>query len=91
MKKLAYIIAFFALLGYAQTRYLHFYDDKYEFFEYCFDIYYDIFWPAEYLADLILYKNKDFDFEETMQVVELMISLFENSIENKLVVTAQRI
>ena len=30
MKKLAYIIAFFALLGYAQTRYLHFYDDKYE-------------------------------------------------------------
>ena len=48
MKKLAYIIAFFALLGYAQTRYLHFYDDKYEFFEYCFDIYYDIFWPAEY-------------------------------------------
>ena len=43
MKKLAYIIAFFALLGYAQTRYLHFYDDKYEFFEYCFDIYYDIF------------------------------------------------
>ena len=48
MKKLAYIIAFFALLGYAQTRYLHFYDDKYEFFEYCLDIYYDIFWPAEY-------------------------------------------
>ena len=47
--------------------------------------------PAEYLADLLLYKNKDFDFEETTQVVELMISLFENSIENKLVVTAQRI
>lgn len=47
--------------------------------------------PAEYLADLILYKNKDFDFEETIQVVELMICLFENAVENKLTVTAQRI
>jgi len=57
MKKLAYIIAFFALLGYAQTRYLHFYDDKYEFFEYCFDIYYDIFWPAEYLDSFAIYPS----------------------------------
>ena len=47
--------------------------------------------PEEYLSDLILYKNKDFDFEETIQVVELMISLFENAVENNLVVTAQRI
>ena len=37
------------------------------------------------------YKNKDFDFEETIQVVELMICLFENAVENKLTVTAQRI
>ena len=47
--------------------------------------------PEEYLADLILYKNKVFDFEETTQVVEIMISLFEKAIENELIVTAQRI
>lgn len=36
---------------------------------------------TEYLEDLMLYKNKFFEYDETTQVFELMVSLFEKAIE----------
>ncbi len=37
--------------------------------------------PKEYLADLMLYKNKAFDFEDTAQVFNLLLSLFEKAVQ----------
>lgn len=36
---------------------------------------------AEYLEDLMLYENKNFDYDETTQVFELIVSLFEKAIK----------
>lgn len=36
---------------------------------------------VEYLEDLMLYKDKTFDYDETAQVFDLMVSLFEKAIE----------
>ena len=46
--------------------------------------------PKEYLDDLMLYKDKSFDFEETAQVFNLMVTLFEKAIENGVMVKAER-
>lgn len=35
----------------------------------------------EYFEDLVQYKNKTFDYDETAQVFELMMSLFKKAIE----------
>lgn len=45
--------------------------------------------PKEYLDDLMLYKDKDFDFEETAQVFDLMVTLFEKAIENGVMVKVE--
>ncbi len=45
--------------------------------------------PKEYLDDLMLYKDKNFDFEETAQVFDLMVTLFEKAIENGVMVKAE--
>lgn len=36
---------------------------------------------TEYLEDLMLYENKIFEYDETTQVFDLMVSLFEKAIE----------
>ena len=45
--------------------------------------------PKEYLDDLMLYKDKNFDFEETAQVFDLMVALFEKAIENGVMLKAE--
>ena len=47
--------------------------------------------PKEYLDDLMLYKDKDFDFEETTQVFDLMVTLFEKAIEKGVSVKAEKV
>ncbi len=47
--------------------------------------------PKEYLADLILYKNKAFDFEETARVFDLLLSLFEKAVRLNVKIKAERI
>ena len=39
--------------------------------------------PNEYLDDLLQYKGRTFEFEETMDVLNLMISLLEKAIKEK--------
>ena len=46
--------------------------------------------PTEYLEDLMLYKNKTFDFEETAQVFDLMVALFKKAIANGVSVKAEK-
>lgn len=38
--------------------------------------------PIEYQADLLLYKNKKFEFEETYEIFSLISKLLEQSIQN---------
>ena len=37
--------------------------------------------PSEYLEDLMLYKEKSFEFEETTEVFNLMVSFLEEAIK----------
>lgn len=46
--------------------------------------------PKEYLEDLLLYKDKAFDFTETAQVFNLMVALFENAIKDGVSVVAEK-
>ncbi len=47
--------------------------------------------PKEYLEDLMLYKNKAFDFKETVRVFDLLLSLFEKAVQLDLKIKAERI
>lgn len=44
--------------------------------------------PQEYLEDLMLYIKQDFDFNESRDVLELLINIMQNAIKNGIVVTA---
>ena len=46
--------------------------------------------PKEYLDDLMLYKDKAFDYEETAQVFDLMANLFEKAVETSVSVKAEK-
>ena len=46
--------------------------------------------PKEYLEDLMLYKNKTFDYEETAQVFDLIVALFEKAIEKGMSIKAEK-
>lgn len=46
--------------------------------------------PKEYLADLMLYKNKAFDFKETLRVFDLLVSLFEKAVKLNLKIKASK-
>lgn len=46
--------------------------------------------PKEYLEDLMLYKDKAFDFAETKQVFHLMVALFEKAVETGVPVKAEK-
>lgn len=47
--------------------------------------------PKEYLDDLMLYKNKAFDYEETTGVFDLLIDFFEKAIKSGVFVKAQKV
>ncbi len=47
--------------------------------------------PLEYLDDLMLYKNKNFDFIETTDVFNLLIFIFEKAIKEKLIIKAEKL
>ena len=42
--------------------------------------------PSEYLEDLMLYKEKSFEFEETTEVFNLMVSFLEEAIKQGVIV-----
>lgn len=46
--------------------------------------------PLEYLQDLMIYKNKTFDYDETVQVFHLISSLFEKAIKNGVTIIAKK-
>ena len=47
--------------------------------------------PREYLDDLMLYKDKNFDFEETIQVFRYMVALFEKAIEDGVSINGEKV
>lgn len=47
--------------------------------------------PKEYLEVLMLYKNKTFDYEETAQVFDLIVALFEKAIEKGMSIKAEKV
>ena len=47
--------------------------------------------PAEYLEDLMLYKEKNFDFDETRDVLNLVASLLEKAIREGVPVKAEKV
>lgn len=46
--------------------------------------------PTEYLKDLMLYKEKTFDFDETKDVFNLIVSLLEKAISEGTTVKAEK-
>ena len=46
--------------------------------------------PAEYLEDILLYKDKAFEFDETADVVNLIVELLEKAIKEDVSVKAER-
>lgn len=47
--------------------------------------------PSEYLEDLMLYKEKTFEFEETTEVFNLMVSFLEEAIKQGVNVKAEKV
>lgn len=47
--------------------------------------------PKEYLEDLMLYKDKAFEYDETSHVFELMADLFNKAIEDGMNIMAKKI
>ncbi len=47
--------------------------------------------PAEYLEDLMQYQNKLFDFDETVDVFNLMASTFQRAIKDGKTIKVERI
>lgn len=47
--------------------------------------------PMEYLEDLLLYREKSFDFDETLDVFNLIVSLFERAIEIGSTIKAEKV
>ena len=47
--------------------------------------------PSEYLEDLMLYKEKIFEFEETTEVFNLMVSFLEEAIKQGVNVKAEKV
>ena len=47
--------------------------------------------PSEYLEDLMLYKEKSFEFEETTEVFNLMVSFLEEAIKQCVNVKAEKV
>ena len=47
--------------------------------------------PSEYLEDLMLYKEKSFEFEETTEVFNLMVSFLEEAIKQGVNVKTERV
>lgn len=45
----------------------------------------------EYLDDLMLYKDKNFDFDETKEVFNLIKSLFQKAIKEGVTVKVEKI
>ena len=46
--------------------------------------------PSEYLEDLMLYKEKTFEFEETTEVFNLMVSFLEEAIKQGVNVKSEK-
>ena len=47
--------------------------------------------PSEYLEDLMLYKEKTFEFEETTEVFNLMVSFLEEAIKHGVNVKTEKV
>ena len=47
--------------------------------------------PSEYLEDLMLYKEKTFEFEETTEVFNLMVSFLEEAIKQGVNVKTEKV
>ena len=47
--------------------------------------------PSEYLEDLMLYKEKAFEFEETTEVFNLMVSFLEEAIKQGVNVKTEKV
>ena len=47
--------------------------------------------PSEYLEDLMLYKEKPFEFEETTEVFNLMVSFLEEAIKQGVNVKTEKV
>ena len=47
--------------------------------------------PSEYLEDLMLYKKKSFEFEETTEVFNLMVSFLEEAIKQGVNVKTEKV
>ena len=47
--------------------------------------------PSEYLEDLMLYKEKSFEFEETTEVFNLMVSFLEEAIRQGVNVKTEKV
>ena len=47
--------------------------------------------PSEYLEDLMLYKEKSFEFEETTEVFNLMVSFLEEAIKQCVNVKTEKV
>ena len=47
--------------------------------------------PSEYLEDLLLYKEKSFEFEETTEVFNLMVSFLEEAIKQGVNVKTEKV
>ena len=47
--------------------------------------------PSEYLEDLMLYKEKSFEFEETTEVFNLMVSFLEEAIKQGVNIKTEKV
>jgi hypothetical protein len=47
--------------------------------------------PSEYLEDLMLYKEKTFEFEETIEVFNLIVSFLEKAVKQGINVKAEKV
>ncbi len=47
--------------------------------------------PSEYLEDLMLYKEKTFEFEETTEVFNLIVSFLEKAVKQGINVKAEKV
>ena len=47
--------------------------------------------PSEYLEDLLLYKEKTFEFEETTEVFNLIVSFLEEAIKRDVNVKTEKV
>ena len=47
--------------------------------------------PSEYLEDLMLYKEKSFEFEETTELFNLMVSFLEEAIKQGVNVKTEKV